>query len=124
MRKPGAIDKAHGMEDPVVVLDADSEIFNISGHSQPLHTKEFFADIFIWLEIYSLCPLQSQQLSVELDGFNSASSLYLLKLFEMWLSIDEGNTVVWRHPLGDESIRNAGVEYHEMVGDRFFVESK
>ncbi len=112
------------MEDPVVVLDADNEIFSITGHSQPVHTKEFFADIFIWLEIYSLCPLQSQQLSVELDGFNSASSLYLLKLFEMWLSIDEGNTVVWKHPLGDESIRNAGVEYHEMIGDRFFVESK
>jgi len=124
MRKPGVIDKAHGCEYPVVVLDADAEIFSISGDSEPENAKEFFADIFIWLEMYSLCPLKNQSLIVDLTGFNSSSSLYLLKLFEMWLSIDNSNSVTWKYHSTDDSMLKAGEEYAEMVGGRFLLEAK
>ncbi len=124
MRKPGQMDKSHGVEDPKVILDADNCTFTISGSSEPENAKEFFADIFIWLEIYSLCPLQKQSLIVDLSGFNSSSSLYLLKLFEMWLSIDRSNTVVWKYHTRDESMHQAGEEYTEMIDKRFLLEAK
>lgn len=124
MRKPGAIEKAHGTEDPVVVLDADNQVFSITGSSNPENTKEFFADIFIWMEIYSLCPLQNQMLVVELSGFNSSSSLYLLKLFEMWLSIDLGNDVLWIAEKSDETMINAGEEFQELIGERLHLKIK
>jgi hypothetical protein len=124
MRKPGSIDKTHGTEDPVVILDADNEIFSITGSSEPENTKEFFADIFIWLEIYSLCPLQKQTLNVELLDFNSSSSLYLLKLFEMWLSIDSDNTVCWLVESDDDEMLDTGLEFKEMVGDKLKIKIK
>jgi hypothetical protein len=109
---------------PEIIMDVEERRFLIKGSSNPRNPKEFYSDVFLWLEIYSLCPLEGQLLEIDLQDFNSASALYMLKLFEMWLSINRENVIVWYHSADDAEMIESGMEYKEMVGGRFYLKRK
>lgn len=115
------IDEKHldHSNEPYIEMDVLNQTFLVKGRSYPIHPRIFFADVFLWLEIYSLSPLKAQELRVSLSGFNAASALHLLKIFEMWLSIEKDNTVVWEFSTVRDEMYDAGIEFRDMIGERF-----
>ena len=109
---------------PEIILNPEEERFSIEGTSYPKQSKEFFSSVFLWLEIYALNPKSSQMLEVDVQAFNSSSALFFLKVFQMWQSIDPGNGIIWTYDAEDEWMKEAGEEYRQMVGERFYMKRK
>ncbi|NQV52621.1 MAG: DUF1987 family protein [Flavobacteriales bacterium] len=110
--------------EPYIEMDAVKRRFIIKGSSYPKHPKKFFSHVFLWMEIYSLSPLPSQELSVHLTAFNTASALLFIKLFEMWLSLAVGNTIGWYYETQGDEMYESGMEFYAMIGDRLVLKKK
>ena len=111
--------KIAGTEDtPTVILDAQNEIYEISGRSLPEDVASFYDPILGWLDEYSKNPGKKTIFNFKLVYFNTASSKLLLdilmKLEEMH---ESGNEVLikWHFPEDDEDMEEAGKEYSDIV---------
>lgn len=111
--------KILGTDDtPTVILDAQNDIFDISGRSLPEDVTAFYDPILNWLDEYSTHPNKKTVFSFKLEYFNTASSKLLLdillKLEEMR---EDGKDVLvkWYFPEDDEDMEEAGEEYADIV---------
>ncbi len=105
-------------DSPAIILDKDSGRFEISGKSLPEDVSAFYDPVLRWLENYSGDPNSSTRFDFQLTYFNTASSKLLLDILmileEMNLS-GKKVSVNWHYPVYDEDMRDAGLEYSEMV---------
>ncbi|HLO59082.1 MAG TPA: DUF1987 domain-containing protein [Bacteroidales bacterium] len=111
--------KIQGTEDtPKIMLDADNEIFEISGRSLPEDVSAFYEPVLNWLNEYAENPNSKTVFNFKLTYFNTASSKLLLdilmKLEEMH---EKGQEVLikWHYPEDDEDMAEAGEEYSDIV---------
>ena len=111
--------KIIGTDDtPNVILDADNEIFEISGRSLPEDVAAFYEPILDWLDDYADEAKPKTVFDFKLVYFNTASSKLildiLLKLEEMY---EAGKDVLvrWHFPDDDEDMEEAGEEYADIV---------
>jgi hypothetical protein len=111
--------KILGTDDtPTVILDADNDIFEISGRSLPEDVTAFYDPILNWLDEYAASPNPKTTIIFKLVYFNTASSKLLLdilmKLEEMH---EDGKDVLvkWFYPEDDEDMQEAGEEYADIV---------
>jgi hypothetical protein len=111
--------KIKGTDDtPSVILDKESEIFEISGRSLPEDVTTFYEPILNWLDEYAENPNSKTVFTFKLVYFNTASSKLLLdilmKLEEMY---ENGNDIMikWYYPEDDEDMEEAGEEYSDIV---------
>ena len=111
--------KIKGTDDtPSVILDKESEIFEISGRSLPEDVTTFYEPILNWLDEYAENPNSKTVFTFKLVYFNTASSKLLLdilmKLEEMY---ENGNDIMikWYYPEDDEDMEEAGEEYADIV---------
>lgn len=111
--------KIAGTEDtPNVILDAENEIFEISGRSLPEDVGSFYDPILSWLDEYSENPNEKTIFNFKLVYFNTASSKLLLDILMKLEEIHEsGNDVLirWYYPEDDEDMEEAGEEYSDIV---------
>lgn len=111
--------KIQGTDDtPSVTLDASHELFEISGRSLPEDVTSFYQPILDWLEEYSSSPCSVTTFTFKLVYFNTASSKLLLDILLKLEEIQEGGHEVlvrWYYPDDDEDMKEAGVEYSEIV---------
>lgn len=111
--------KIQGTEDtPKVILDKDSEIFEISGRSLPEDVGSFYDPVLNWLNEYGESPNGTTIFNFKLTYFNTASSKMLLDVLMKLEEIHEdGNdvTVRWHFPEDDEDMEEAGEEYADIV---------
>ncbi len=111
--------KIMGTDDtPTVILDADNDIFEISGRSLPEDVTAFYDPILNWLDEYANSPNPKTIFTFKLVYFNTASSKLLLdvlmKLEEMH---EDGKEILikWYYPEDDEDMQEAGEEYADIV---------
>ena len=111
--------KIIGTDDtPNVTLDADNNIFEISGRSLPEDVASFYEPILDWLDDYAEEANPKTVFDFKLVYFNTASSKLildiLLKLEEMY---EAGKDVLvrWHFPDDDEDMEEAGEEYADIV---------
>lgn len=111
--------KILGTDDtPTVILDAENDIFEISGRSLPEDVTAFYDPILNWLDEYATDSIAKTVFTFKLVYFNTASSKLLLdilmKLEEMH---EEGKEVLvkWYYPEDDEDMQEAGEEYADIV---------
>ena len=111
--------KIQGTEDtPKIMLDAENEIFEISGRSLPEDVSAFYEPVLNWLNEYAESPNSKTVFNFKLTYFNTASSKLLLdilmKLEEMH---EKGQDVLikWHYPEDDEDMAEAGEEYSDIV---------
>jgi hypothetical protein len=103
---------------PAVILDADSNKFELSGRSLPEDVSAFYAPILSWIDNYASSPNVKTIFDFKLSYFNTASSKIILdimlKLEEMH---QDGKEVLinWYYPSDDEDMLEAGEEYSEIV---------
>jgi hypothetical protein len=111
--------KILGTDDtPTVILDAENDIFEISGRSLPEDVTAFYDPILNWLDEYATSPNAKTVFTFKLVYFNTASSKLLLdilmKLEEMHED-DKDILVKWYYPEDDEDMQEAGEEYADIV---------
>ena len=111
--------KIVGTDDtPSVTLDAQNELFEISGRSLPEDVASFYEPILDWLDRYAEEANEKTVFNFKLVYFNTASSKLildiLLKLEEMHED-DKDVLIRWHYPEDDEDMEEAGEEYADIV---------
>lgn len=111
--------KIMGTDDtPTVILDAENEIYEISGRSLPEDVTAFYDPILGWLDEYAASPNKKTIFTFKLVYFNTASSKLLLDILMKLEQMHEaGNDVLvrWYYPEDDEDMQEAGEEYADIV---------
>lgn len=111
--------KIAGTEDtPNVILDAENDIFEISGRSLPEDVTSFYDPLLTWLDEYAENTNAKTVFAFKLVYFNTASSKLILDVLMKLEEIYEaGNDVVvkWLFPEDDEDMEEAGEEYADIV---------
>ncbi len=105
-------------ESPKVTMDKENGILEITGKSLPEDVSAFYDPVINWLDEYKKQPAVQTILTVKLSYFNTASSKLLLDILMILEEMqDNGNKtlVKWYYPDYDEDMKDAGVEYSEMV---------
>ncbi|MDD2197724.1 MAG: DUF1987 domain-containing protein [Bacteroidales bacterium] len=115
--------KILGTDDtPTVILDAENDIFDISGRSLPEDVTAFYDPILNWLEEYAANPNEKTIFSFKLEYFNTASSKLLLDILMKLEEMHEDKKSVlvkWFYPDDDEDMEEAGEEYADIVNVPF-----
>lgn len=109
-------------DSPKVILDKDKKTFKLSGKSLPENVISFYDPIISWLKEYAKDPLDKTTFEIILDYFNTASSKLLLDIFMLLEEIQEKGPEVeinWHYADYDEDMKEAGLEYSEMVEIKF-----
>lgn len=111
--------KIMGTDDtPTVILDAENEIYEISGRSLPEDVTAFYDPILGWLDEYASSPNKKTIFTFKLVYFNTASSKLLLDiLMKLEQMHESGNDILirWYYPEDDEDMQEAGEEYADIV---------
>jgi hypothetical protein len=111
--------KIAGTDDtPSVILDADSNIFEIAGRSLPEDVAAFYNPILEWLDQYSQNPKPKTVFNFRLIYFNTASSKMLLDILMKLEDLHNSGKpalVKWYYPEDDEDMKEAGEEYADIV---------
>lgn len=111
--------KILGTDDtPTIILDAQNDIFDVSGRSLPEDVTAFYDPILNWLDEYSTHPNEKTVFAFKLEYFNTASSKLLLDiLLKLEDMCENGKDVLvkWYFPEDDEDMEEAGEEYSDIV---------
>lgn len=111
--------KIAGTDDtPSVILDANSNIFEIAGRSLPEDVAAFYNPILEWLDQYSQNPKPKTVFNFRLIYFNTASSKMLLDILMKLEDLHKAGKealVKWHYPEDDEDMKEAGEEYADIV---------
>jgi hypothetical protein len=119
-RKTGDIEEyADRQGEPKVVLNADVEKYFIEGVSNLLQAREFYTEILVWLAIYGPRAIRAKRLEVHLFDFNASSALYLSKVFELWVSLDDNNRIAWHFHPDDEWGKESAEIFNDLFDERF-----
>jgi len=105
-------------DSPNVIFTHESGKLELSGKSLPENVSAFYQPILDWLNNYALEPQPLTELTFKLTYFNTASSKLILDILTILEKMkDDGKNVLvnWYYPEYDEDMRDAGVEYSEMV---------
>ena len=101
---------------PKVILDPDSDVFEISGRSLPEDVVTFYQPVIEWLEEYKSNPIEYTEFVFRYIYFNTATSKLiqdvLIKLEELF---EAGNNVqvIWFYEEDDEDMLDSGEEFME-----------
>ncbi|MEX0987048.1 MAG: DUF1987 domain-containing protein [Bacteroidales bacterium] len=107
---------------PQVILNRETEQFEISGKSLPEDVIEFYHPVLDWMLVYKKEPLNKTIFNFKLVYFNTASSKLILNLLMILEEIQmNGHEVLirWFSPVTDEDIKEAGEEYGDMMKLKF-----
>ena len=105
-------------DSPMVNLDKDQGVFEISGKSLPEDVIEFYQPIFDWIDAYAKDALDETVFSFKMIYFNTASSKVILDILMKLEGIaEQGKNVLikWYALERDEDMAEAGEEYSDMV---------
>lgn len=105
-------------DSPKVNFIHETGKLEISGKSLPEDVFSFYKPILEWLNQYALESFSETEFTFKLTYFNTASSKLLLDILTILEKMkDTGKKVHvnWYYPEYDEDMRDAGIEYSEMV---------
>lgn len=107
---------------PGIILDRESQKFEISGKTCPEDAIEFYQPVFDWLDEYSKNPLEKTVFDFKLTYFNTVSSKIIMMIMMRLEEISEsGNEMIirWFYPEDDDDIEESGQDFESMLGIEF-----
>ena len=110
------------IDTPRVVLDAESNVFEIAKKSYPEDTLEFYAPVLKWMDNYILNPNRATNFVFKLNYFNSASYKPIFDIIIMLDKVKQNGFEVkidWYYKKGDIDMREAGEEFAALVSIPF-----
>ena len=107
---------------PKIVLDADTNSFEISGKSFPEDSRQFYRQVIEWLDEYRKSTPKKLDFKFNLFYLSSSSIIsikqILLKLKE--LEKDGASIqVMWHYDSDDDDIRKTGEDYLKLTQMNF-----
>ena len=112
---------------PGIICDGSIGKVTIKGRSVPENAVEFFTPVKNWITNYINSPQDITEVSIDLDYFNTSTSiilLNLLRLFEPLKSNDKNIIFNWYYESDDLDMKEAGEEYQLMMGQEFNLKVK
>lgn len=107
---------------PYVRLDGEKGLIEIKGRSIPENSVEFYKPLIDWLDKYGTTPLESTDVNVQLEYFNTSSSKCILDIFKkLELIYKKGSKVQinWYYEEDDEDMFEAGEGYQSIINIPF-----
>ena len=103
---------------PEVKFDPEKGVIEIKGRSIPENSIEFYKPLIDWLEDYAKSPMESTQVNVHLEYFNTSSSKCILDVFKKLETIHKNKYEVmihWYYEEDDEDMLEAGEDYESII---------
>ena len=107
---------------PGILLDKETEKFQIFGISCPLDPFEFYDPIFKWFDEYIKDPLKKTVLDLKLTYFNTASAKFLLRIMTKLNKLagnDYDVKIRWFYSEGDNDMKEEGQEFKNIFNLNF-----
>ena len=101
---------------PNVCLDKSSGLFEISGQSIPQNGQEFYKQTIQWLTEYVEDPLKTTTFTFNYTYFNTATSVFILKIILLMHKIDLGGKEVnikWYYPADNLISKEMGSDFKD-----------
>ncbi|RLD65928.1 MAG: nuclear pore complex subunit [Bacteroidetes bacterium] len=111
---------------PLVHMDANKGLIEISGRSTPEDTDKVFGPIVHWIEQYVKKPQEKTVVNFHFEYFNSSTTKALMRLINKLQTIKKSKSIEleinWLY--FDEDMLEYGQDFEELSGLPFnFVES-
>ncbi len=103
---------------PKIILNADVNVFEISGRSIPEDSVGFYRKVIDWIDDYSKNPNPKTNFKFQLEYFNTSSSKCLLDVFRRLEKMyKSGNQVeiTWCYDADDEDMKETGEDYKALL---------
>ena len=111
---------------PKITFNPVGQIY-ISGRSIHEDPAKFFDPLYEWIDSYCKNPVETTNVIIELEYFNSGSARYILKILKrLGELINEGKKLIinWHYEEGDDDILERGEYYASILKTTFnFIES-
>jgi SiaC family regulatory phosphoprotein len=107
---------------PKVILNADINVFEITGRSIPEDSIGFYRKILDWVDEYGQSPNPRTNFKFELEYFNTSSSKCLLDLFRKLEKLYKGGhdvEITWAYDADDEDMEETGEDYKALLDAPF-----
>ena len=106
---------------PKVILDPASKIFEISARSLPENAIGFYDPVLIWLNNYTLSPIDLTVFDFKLEYFNTSSAKQLAKILLVLESMAKKNKVVinWYYKKEDADMLASGTRFSKLIDLNF-----
>lgn len=109
---------------PHIMFKANGEL-KISGRSIPEDSRTFYQPIFNWLDDFKLNLPSKIEMKIELEYFNTSSSILLLNLFNSLVQLHHDKLtsvhISWFYHEDDDEMQEAGRDYKSIVRVPFDV---
>lgn len=103
---------------PEVILDKKGNQFNFSGTSIPENTKNFYQQIFDWIDNYVVEPNEETIVNFKMKYFNTSSTKSILDIMIKFKEIAKNNKMLiinWHFIANDEDMYEAGDGFSKMM---------
>lgn len=112
---------------PSVVLDPESNEYEISGNSRPEDAEIFYSEITTWIDENTgyISNLKSFNFKIDLEYYNSSSAKELLSILYKIETIVPNTAIIhWYFDADDEELEEAGKEFEELLTIPFHFHQK
>lgn len=119
---------------PLVILDPETRIYKISGESRPSDVREFYDQVILWLDDFTMYLINSKDIEnpvifiFNLVYFNSSSAKLILDICKSLASLRLKGfnvTVNWHYEEEDLDMLEVGKEMSRIVKCPFeYIEVK
>ena len=100
---------------PTVDFKSSGELL-IKGRSIPENSIEFYKPLIDWISVYSETPVESTDVNIQLEYFNTSSSKCILDVFKKLESLSDTEVKVkWYYEEDDEDMLEAGEDYEAII---------
>lgn len=103
---------------PTVSFNASDGMMEIRGASFDEDSTEFYESLILWISNYKKSPNTRIQLNIHFKYMNSSSTLCVYELLREFAEIQSAGCqleVNWFYGADDEDIKEAGLEYSELL---------
>jgi len=103
---------------PGVILDANKNVFEMTGKACPEDAISFYEPIIDWIDEYAINPNEKTIFEFKLSYYNTASSKAILKVMQQLekLKINGYDVLIkWFYYEDDEELLIAGEDYSEII---------
>lgn len=111
---------------PLLSYDPKSRLFTMSGISVPPNARDFYEPIIKWVDGFVLSDFAKGgiTINVDLEYFNTPSSVILLRILKEFEKIRDKVTINWFYEKDDDDIKEIGDDLKFMVKLEFNIIEK
>ncbi|MCQ2607210.1 MAG: DUF1987 domain-containing protein [Bacteroidales bacterium] len=108
-------------ETPEIHLDAENNIFSISGRSLPEDSVSFYEPVFKWLQEFSEVAENDIEFEFFMEYYNTSSAKQLAKVFLMLEKMSDKVFVqiVWKYKKSDPDMMSSGMRFSKLLSLEF-----